>query len=192
MGFICNAGSETICSLDTPTGTSCTRGCLGYLSRSSKPACEGNAFEEVYVFRSPPSWLTGAGSGPYEGATVLGGVLLKLSSTLTKGLPDMPSSTTGGRIGIVTGLGDDFSGGNTDAIGGRRRGLSVDAERLTGVFDARDPALPLDDVDNAGRTKPSVRGEEVAIVSGAMRGGTTMAAGRSLPMMAMTLSTTYC
>lgn len=65
----------------------------------------------------------------------------------------------------------------------------MDAERLTGVFDASEDALPLKEVDKPGRTKPSVLGDEVDM-DGAIRAGTTMGAGRSFSIMAMTFSTT--
>lgn len=123
-----------------------------------------------------------SGAGDFEGASV------PSLPTLTKGLPDIPSSMAGGRIGTAAGLGKGFSGWRAD-IEGRWGRLSVDAERLAGGFDISDDARPRDEVESPGRTKVSSLGEDVDI-DAAARGGTRAGVGRLVPMAVITRSTT--
>lgn len=109
--------------------------------------------------------------------------------TLMKGFPEIPSSGTGGRDGAMANFGRSFSCRGVKDMGTWWERLSIDAERLVGGFEIREDARPLDEVDRPGRTKLSVLGAEVETDKG-MRGGTTMAVGRSFSTAAMTFSMT--
>lgn len=187
IGFICSEGKETMCSFDTPTGVS-TALVLDAILTVPPLLVRVDRRDTglTWSFSVASSWL--------EGLADEGGGSARDSGpsppALTKGLPEIPSSGAGGRLGAGAGLGNAFSCWEAEDMAGRWGRLSIDAERLPGEFEINDDARPLDEVERPGRTKASDLGEEVG-TAGAIRVGMAMGIGRSLPMAAMTLSTTY-
>lgn len=176
-----------MCSFDTPTGISTT---LVFGAILTAPPLLGRVDRRdaglTWSFSAASSWLEGLadeGGGSTRDST-------SSPPALTKGLPEIPSSGAGGRVGAGVGLGNAFSCWGVEDMEGRWGRLSIDAERLPGEFEINDDARPLDEVESPGRTKASVLGEEVE-KAGAIRVGMAMGMGWSFPMAAMTFSTTY-